>query len=116
MPRWAWPITSAQGRASEVGQLLAPEVGPQALYRIELGRLGGQPLDHQPGPLGVQIGPHGSAAVGGQAIPQQAGLLATKEPVQLRKDLNQRTSIKVSVSSLPAWTWKTSWAPPPRTP
>jgi hypothetical protein len=58
-----------QGRATEVGQLDGLEAGPQALGRVELGRLGGQALDHQPGPLGGQPGPHGAAAMGGQAIP-----------------------------------------------
>jgi hypothetical protein len=43
----------AEGGDGEVGQLaaLALEVGPQPFYRVEVGCVGGQALDHQPVPL-----------------------------------------------------------------
>ena len=78
-----------QGRASEVGELDGLEAGPQALDRVQLRRVGGQAFDHQPGPLAVQPGPHGTAAMGRQAVPQQGRLLTAEEAPQLRKDLDE---------------------------
>lgn|SRR6266540_7529844 len=49
----------AQGGAGQVGQLGALEVGPQVLHRVELGRMGGQPLGPEPVALAVQPGPVG---------------------------------------------------------
>jgi hypothetical protein len=51
--------------AGQVGQLHALEVGPQRLDRVALGRVAGQWLHHQPGPLPAQPGTHRTAAVGG---------------------------------------------------
>jgi hypothetical protein len=48
MPRWAWWITSARASEVEVGQLHGLQARPQALHRVQVGRVGGQPLDHQP--------------------------------------------------------------------
>ena len=78
-----------QGRASEVRELDGLEAGPQALDRVQLRRVGGQAFDHQPGPLAVQPGPHGTAAMGRQAVPQQGRLLTAEEAPQLRKDLDE---------------------------
>ena len=73
----------SQGRAGEVAQLDGLEAGPQPLDRVELRGLGGQALCHQPVPLGRQPGSHRSAAVGGQAVPQQGYLLPAQVAAQL---------------------------------
>jgi hypothetical protein len=44
-----------------------PEVGPQRLNRVEVGRIGRQPLHHQPVPLDGQEGAHRAATVGAQS-------------------------------------------------
>jgi hypothetical protein len=58
-----------EGGADEVGELGALQPRPQALDRVEFGRVGGQAFHDQPVPLGVQPGLHGAAAVGRQAVP-----------------------------------------------
>jgi hypothetical protein len=72
---------------------MALRLDQQALDRVQFRGVGGQALDHQPGPLGDQPGPHGAAAVGGQAVPQQGCLLATQEPAQLAQDLDQGVGV-----------------------
>jgi hypothetical protein len=42
--------------SDQCGQLNGLETGPRPLDRVELGGIGGQPLDHQPGPLGDRSG------------------------------------------------------------
>jgi hypothetical protein len=44
-----------------------PEVGPQRLNRVEVGRIGRQPLHHQSVPLDGQEGAHRAATVGAQS-------------------------------------------------
>jgi hypothetical protein len=85
-----------QGWATEVGQLDGLEAGPQALDRVQLRGVGGQALDHQPGPLGRQPGPHGGAAMGGQPIPQQGRLLTAEELPQLAQDPNEGVGVVVA--------------------
>jgi hypothetical protein len=53
-----------QGRHGEVGQLDGLEAGPQALDRVEVGRVGGQALNHQPGPVDGVLVAFGSTALG----------------------------------------------------
>ena len=68
-----------QGVTGQIGQLHPLGAGPQRLDRVQLGRLAGQRLHHQPGPLAAQPGVHQLAAVGGQPVPQQRRLLPTEE-------------------------------------
>ena len=44
------------GVAGVVGQLRTLQVRPEVLDRVELGRVGGQPLGGQPAVLGIQVG------------------------------------------------------------
>ena len=74
------PDRLIQGLGAEVGQLLTLEIGPELLNGVELGGVGGQWLHHQPRPLAAQSGVHRLAAVGGQPVPHQRGLLPTEEP------------------------------------
>jgi len=71
-----------EGVAGQVGQFHALEVGPQRLDRVQFGRMTGQWLHHQPGPLPPQPGPHRVAAVGGQPVPYQGRLLPAEEAAQ----------------------------------
>ena len=84
-----------QDKRGEVGQLHGLQARPQALHRVQVGRVGGQPLDHQPVALGVQPGAHGRAAVGGQPVPQQRRLLprqgSVAAPQGLRSGCRCRT-------------------------
>ena len=43
------------GVAGAAGQRSTLEVGPQVLDRIQLGSIGGQPLDREPVALGIQM-------------------------------------------------------------
>ena len=83
----------AEGVAGQVGQLLALEVGPQRLNWVEVGRIGRQPLHHQPVPLGGQEGAHRSAAVSGEPVPHQRGLLSAKDRAQLLEHPDQRGGV-----------------------
>ena len=84
------------GRTDEIGQLGALQPRPQALDRVELGRISRQALHHQPVPLGRQPGPHRPAAVRRQPVPQQRGLLPTQEATQLGQDLDQGVGVVVA--------------------
>ena len=46
--------TLGQRRRSTLGQLHGLEAGPQALGRVELRRISGQPIPQQGGPLAAQ--------------------------------------------------------------
>ena len=100
-----------QDKRGEVGQLHGLQARPQALHRVQVGRVGGQPLDHQPVALGVQPGAHGRAAVGGQPVPQQRRLLPAKEASQLPKDFDQAVGVVLARADMEG-----QLAPPPRTP
>jgi hypothetical protein len=61
-----------EGAAGQVGQLHPLETGPQALDRIQFGRIAGQRLYHQPLPLTAQPGTHRVAAGGRAARPSHS--------------------------------------------
>ena len=61
-----------EGVAGQVGQLHPLETGPQALDRIQFGRIAGQRLYHQPLPLTAQPGTHRVAAGGRAARPSHS--------------------------------------------
>ena len=101
MPRTLDAVVSlsdhlAKGGRGQVGQLHGFEAGPQPLDRVELRGVGGQALDHQPGPLRVQPGAHSPAAVGWQPVPQQGGLLPAEEAPQPFEDFDQAVGIVVA--------------------
>jgi hypothetical protein len=54
--------------AGEIGQLHAPEVGPDLLDRVEVRRVRRQPLDNQSAPLGPQPGLDAGPVVRRQAV------------------------------------------------
>ncbi len=76
-----------------------------ATRTIRKRRAGARP---QPVPLAGDKRLHLVAAVGGQAVPPQRGLLPTQNQAQLAS-----TPIRVSVLSLPGCRWNASSAPPP---
>jgi hypothetical protein len=95
MPRWAWAITSAS--VGTVRLASSPPLPLRLLHspsnRVQLWRVGGQPLDHQPAALAGDERLHGLAAVGGQAIPPQGGLLPAEEASQLAEHPDQGVGV-----------------------
>ena len=65
----------------------------RASTAFEVGRVAGQWLHHQPGPLSAQPGAHRLAAVGGQPVPQQRGLLPAEEAAQLAQGLDEGVGV-----------------------
>jgi len=54
-----------------IGQYGVVQVSPERFDRIELGRIGGEPLDAQPPTVALQRVLSETATVGGEAIPEQ---------------------------------------------
>lgn len=84
--------------AGAVGQPHPLQVGPQALYRVHIRRVGRELRDGQPGMLVGQPGTHRQTGVGGQVVPHQG---------DRRGDVTSRPSaatigINCSVSSAPS--------------
>jgi hypothetical protein len=88
----------------EVGQLtaLAVQIAPQPLDQVQLGRVGEQPLDHQPVALGGNEGGHLGAAVGGQAVAQRRGLLPPEEASQLAEHAEVERAVEAQGEDLGA--------------
>ena len=92
MPRSAAAMTSARVSPARLASS-TPLSWTQALDRVEVGRVTGQRLDHQPVPLTAQPGGHGQAAVGGEPVPDQGRLLPTQRPGQLLQGADQGVGV-----------------------
>ena len=90
----------SQSFRTAIGQLLAFEVAPQAFDRVEVGGVAGQPLDAQPMALLMQVLLHGPALVGGQAIPDQGGLLAAQVTAQVAEEGDQAFGVVAAGAGL----------------
>lgn len=89
----------ADGVDTEVRQLGALEVAPECFDWVEFWSVGGQSLDDQPGTLGVEERLHPSAAVTGEAVPDQGHLVTVELATQLT---DERDQTRVVVGTGPA--------------
>jgi hypothetical protein len=88
MPRWAALVTSSRVSPARLASSTPLRLDHSA-SRVEVGRVAGQWLHDQPGPLAPQPGTHRPATVGGQPVPQQGCLLPAEEASQLAQGADQ---------------------------
>ena len=76
-------------QVAAVGELASFEVGPQALGRVEIGGVGGQPLDFEPATLSCKESLHDLAVVAAEAIPEQEHGPAAEGAAELVEKVDQ---------------------------
>jgi len=86
-------VCLAQALRAAIGQFLSFEVAPQALHRVEVWGVARQPFLSQPTTLASEIFLHEAALVGGQAIPDQRGLLAPPMAAQVLEESDQALGV-----------------------
>jgi hypothetical protein len=82
------------------------EVGPQRLHRVQVGRVRGELLDDQPGPLGTDPGAHRAAGVADRLSQTRVSVSPSR-----KRCSSPSTSIGRSVLSLPGRMSKATCAP-----
>src|SRR5215216_4325156 len=97
----AYPLDALDGgvgdlgerRGWQVGELDVFEVGPQVFDRVELGRIGREPLDGEPVALATQPGPHAGAPVRGEPVPDEHHPRAGVERPKLLQDRDEGVGV-----------------------
>jgi hypothetical protein len=72
-----------------VGEFLAADVSPDALDRVEVGRVGGQADNRQTSPVIIQVAHHQTAAMRRQAVPDEYHASASQLTPQMGKAVYQ---------------------------
>jgi hypothetical protein len=87
-PAMKWPHEAAAIGRAQVGALLPLDVAPEGFDGIELGGVGGQSFDREPGPVGPEIPRHDPAPVRRQAIPEQDRPRAAEVATQCAEEVD----------------------------
>jgi hypothetical protein len=84
---------------TEIGHFPAFDVVPHAFGRIEIGRVGREPLDLEPIKLTAQEGAHVAAAMRGQAIPDENHRVSAHESFELAEKADQAGGVVTPLAS-----------------